>query len=281
MEPPEFFRMHYCRLCRLEQPVSQPLAPSVADLCLSLVLAGAARHKTQPAQLLNLLRIIKPRYIAYLGQDPGKDVPANPRYFQKILRSRNRPASVRKFCLHITQLPVQFQDLFRKPFHRLFGYTGTILQAHALLRIPEALSSPAVAAPPQFRPFPDFTDALRPNLLQILWERCCFQQFHGECTVHFSQCVLIFGKADCQFPVQPVQAPDPVFRKLVAEHGESSHISVHFLRQVRHPIVPVLYQVGDQFRVFPVILELAVVLQFLCLFYRIWVDLHYTDAVRH
>lgn len=42
----EFIRMRHCWLCRLKQPVTQSLASSVADLCLSFMLAGAACHQT-------------------------------------------------------------------------------------------------------------------------------------------------------------------------------------------------------------------------------------------
>ena len=45
----EFLRMGYRRLCRLEQPVPQPLAATVADFGLPLVLAGTAGHQPETA----------------------------------------------------------------------------------------------------------------------------------------------------------------------------------------------------------------------------------------
>lgn len=59
-------RMRNCRFCCLKQPVPQPLAPPMADLYFSLVLAGATCHKPHPAQLLDLLCTIKPGYVTHL-----------------------------------------------------------------------------------------------------------------------------------------------------------------------------------------------------------------------
>ena len=55
MNLPKCLVMRHHRQRPLEQPIPQPLASSVTDFGLPLVLAGAACHEPQPAELLDLL----------------------------------------------------------------------------------------------------------------------------------------------------------------------------------------------------------------------------------
>ena len=79
--------------------------------------------------------------------------------------------------------------------------------------------------------------------------------------------------------MQSVQIPDPFLCKLVTKHGEPSQFRIQSFRKIRHPVVPILHKVCYQLRILAVILELAVVLQFLDLFDCVRIDLYHTDPV--
>ena len=80
----KFISMRYCRLGRLEQPVSQPFASPVAYLCLSLVLSGTACNKTHSTQFLYLLCIIKSADIPHFCQYSSQNVLTNTVNLKKV-----------------------------------------------------------------------------------------------------------------------------------------------------------------------------------------------------
>ena len=99
----EFFCMGYCRPRCLEEPVPQPFASSVADLCLSLMFAGATGYKSKPAQLLDLLHIIEAADIPHFCQDPGQDVFSDALDLQQVLCVRNLPTLLMEGFLNLIE----------------------------------------------------------------------------------------------------------------------------------------------------------------------------------
>lgn len=97
----------------------------------------------------------------------------------------------------------------------------------------------------------------------------------------FSKCLHVLRKIDFQFSVKTIDISYPVFRKLIPENGKPSHICVDFLRKIWHSVVSIFYKIRDQFRIFSVILELAVIFDFFALLYRIWIYLDNADSIRN
>ena len=97
--------------------------------------------------------------------------------------------------------------------------------------------------------------------------------------IYFSKCVHVFWKTDFQFPVKTIDISYPVFGKLISEHGESSHVCVNFFWKIRHSVVSIFHKICDQFRIFSVVLELAVIFDLFALLYGIWIYLGNADSV--
>ena len=57
----------------------------------------------------------------------------------------------------------------------------------------------------------------------------------------------------------------PVLGKLISEHGEPSHICINVFWKIWHSVVSIFHNICNQFRIFSVILELAVVFNFFAL----------------
>ena len=79
--------------------------------------------------------------------------------------------------------------------------------------------------------------------------------------------------------MQSVYIADPVLCQLIPQHRQPPQLRIHIFRKIGHAVVSVFHQIGNQLRILPVVLQLAVILQFLCLLHRIRIDLHNADAV--
>ena len=79
--------------------------------------------------------------------------------------------------------------------------------------------------------------------------------------------------------VKTIDISYPVFGKLIPEHGESSHVCVNFFWKIKHSVVSIFHKVRNQFRIFSVVLELAVILNLFALLYGIWIYLDNADSV--
>ena len=86
---------------------------------------------------------------------------------------------------------------------------------------------------------------------------------------------------DRQFTMEPIEGTHPVSRQLIAEQCEPAELSIYTFRQIRHAIVPVLHQIGNQLGILAVILELAVIFDLLGLLDSVRIDLDNADAVGH
>ena len=78
--------------------------------------------------------------------------------------------------------------------------------------------------------------------------------------------------------MKTVNISNTVFCKLIPEHRKFSHVCIGFFRKIRHSVIPIFYKIRNQFRILSVILELAVVFDFLALFYSIWIHLDNADS---
>ena len=79
--------------------------------------------------------------------------------------------------------------------------------------------------------------------------------------------------------METVDISDSVLGKLIPKHGEPSHVCINILWEIRHSIVSIFYKVGNYFRIFSVILELAVIFNLFALLYSIWIYLNNADSI--
>lgn len=125
---------------------------------------------------------------------------------------------------------------------------------------------------------PNIFQAFCSQCFDFRWDCCHFQYFQSECSIYFPKCVHVFRKIDFQFPVKTIDISYPVLGKLISEHGEPSHICINVFWKIWHSVVSIFHKICNQFRIFSVILELAVVFNFFALLYGIWIYLDNTDS---
>ena len=115
----------------------------------------------------------------------------------------------------------------------------------------------------------------------IRWNRSSLQDLQCKCTINLSKCVHIFRKINLHFTMETVNISDSVLSKLISKHGKSSHICINAFWKIWHSIITIFYKICDYFRIFSVILKLAVIFNLFALLYSIWIYLNNADSVRN
>ena len=277
----EFRRMRRHGFGCLEQPVPQPLPPAMADLGFALVFAGAAGDEAHAAHLLDFLGRVETGEVSHLRDDAGEDGSADARDFQEVFRMRELHASGMQLLSNLLQFFVQHGNLPSEVDDRFPRGIHAVLQADALLRVTDDFLGSAVAASAQFRRMPEAADAVCADGFQVCRKRRDLKECHGERTVHFPERVLIFREVDGELAMEAVHGTGAVFHELVTEQRVAADVCVVAFRKIGHAVVAIFDQVGDELRVFEVVLPLAVVFEFLRLLDGIGVDLDDADPVRH
>ena len=161
MQRPEFFCMGYCRSCCLEEPIPQPFASSMTDLCFSLMLAGTAGYKPKPAQLLDLLHIIETPDVPHFCQDPGQNVFSDALNSQQVLCVLDLPAFLMESFLDLIEFRRKIKDLLYKASDRFLAAACSVLQTYTFRCKLHDLFRPAVSASPELCLMPDLPQPLR------------------------------------------------------------------------------------------------------------------------
>ena len=158
---------------------------------------------------------------------------------------------------------------------------SALCQSGAHAGQPDDFLGPLVSAASQFLRVPDVLYAIFTQGNQLTGKRSICQYAQREYAVYLPECFSVFREHDLHFTVQAVHVPHTVLHELVSQRTQNAQFCVHIFRQIRHAIVPVLYQLRNQLRVFGIVLGLTVVCQLFRLFHRIRIHLHNTDPFRY
>ena len=188
-------------------------------------------------------------------------------------------AFLMQYIFNLRQLFIQLYDLFYKPFDGFSSGICSSGQPYAFLCIVYDYSGSAIASSTKLCFMPKAFQPFFIQLHDIRWYRSHLQNLQCKCSINLSKSVHIFRKVNLHFTMETVDISDSVLGKLIPKHGEPSHVCINILWEIRHSIVSIFYKVGNYFRIFSVILELAVIFNLFALLYSIWIYLNNADSI--